>query len=42
MSTVIFCYPFPSCRSVLEDAGVLEKWDVGNIASHIGQLYYHY
>jgi len=29
-------------RSVLEDASALQKWDIGNIASHIGQLYYHY
>ncbi|XP_065917203.1 protein SCAI-like [Dysidea avara] len=29
-------------RPILEESGVLQKWDIGNIASRIGQLYYHF
>jgi hypothetical protein len=35
----LFCQLF---RFVLENSYGLKRWEVGEIASKIGQLYYHY
>lgn len=33
---------FSSCRTILNSRYGLKRWQIGEIASKIGQLYYHY
>jgi hypothetical protein len=41
MSVVLHNRPWSCCREVLTSRG-MERWEIGDIASKIGQLYYNY
>lgn len=41
-SDIIFVSSSFSFREVLENLYGLKRWQIGEIASKIGQLYYHY